>query len=52
MGEGGARRDSVILLHPIRWVDKRRFVRLGAVALDTIDRVNRALPISLGLVAV
>jgi mRNA interferase MazF len=52
IGEGGATKDSVILLNQIRSVDKRRLVRrLGAVAPDTMYRVNRALQISLGLVA-
>ncbi len=51
--EGGATKDSVILLNQIRSVDKRRLVRrLGAVAPDTMYTVNRALQISLGLVAV
>jgi mRNA interferase MazF len=49
--EGGARKDSVILLNQLRSIDKRRLVRkLGTVSADTMYRVNRALQISLGLV--
>ncbi len=52
-GEGGARKDSAILLNQIRSVDKRRLVRrLGTVRPDTMYKVNRALQISLGLVTV
>jgi len=49
--EGGARKDSVILLNQIRSIDKRRLIRrLGVVGSETMYKVNRALQISLGLV--
>ena len=52
-GEGGATRESVILLNQIRSVDKRRLVRrLGALSPETMRRVDRAIQISLGLVAI
>jgi len=41
---------SVVLLSQIRTVDKLRLVRkLGALDEDTLDRVDAALRISLGL---
>jgi len=53
VGEGGTKKDSVILLNQIRSVDKRRLVRrLGAIGADTMHKVDRALQISLGLIRV
>ena len=50
--EGGARKDSVVLLNQIRSVDRKRLVRrLGALNAETMRRVDRALQISVGLVA-
>lgn len=52
-GEGGATKESVILLNQIRSVDKRRLVRrLGALNPETMRRVDRAIQISFGLVAI
>ena len=52
-GEGGTNVDSAILLNQIRSVDKRRLVkRLGSVHPETMRRVDRALQISLGLIAI
>ena len=49
--EGGIKVNSVVLLNQIRSVDKERLVkRLGMLKPDTMGRVDRALPISLGLV--
>ena len=49
--EGGLMVDSVALLNQIRSVDKQRLVkRLGTVKQDTMDRVDQALQLSLGLV--
>jgi mRNA interferase MazF len=49
-GEGGCRVDSVILLRQIRCVDRIRLVkRLGAVRGDTLDSIDHALLITLGL---
>lgn len=51
--EGGLSVDSVVLLNQIRSIDKRRLVRrLGAVRPDTMEQVERALQISLGLLKV
>ena len=51
-GEYGLVKDSVILLEQIRTIDKRRLQeRIGALNTDTLQRANRALLISLGLVA-
>lgn len=51
--EGGLSVDSVALLNQIRSIDKRRLVRrLGAVRRDTMEQVERALQISLGLLKV
>jgi len=49
--EGGLKRDSVVLLNQIRTIDKRRLVeRWGRLSPETIEKVNQALKISLGLV--
>jgi mRNA interferase MazF len=51
--EGGLQSDSVVLLNQIRSIDRRRFVRrLGAVSRSTMERVNRALQISVGLIEI
>ena len=52
-GEGGATKDSVVLLNQIRTVDKRRIVRrLGAINTETMRRIERAIQISLGLAGI
>lgn len=52
-GEAGLAADSVILLNQIRTVDKQRLVkRLGRAQPETMDRVDFALAVSLGLVDV
>jgi mRNA interferase MazF len=49
--EGGLSVPSVVLLNQIRSIDRRRLVRrLGVVAPATIERVNRAIQISLGVI--
>lgn len=49
--EGGLSVDSVALLNQIRSIDKQRLVkRLGVVKQETMDRVDRAIQVSLGLV--
>lgn len=51
--EGGLNLDSVVLLNQIRSIDRRRLVRrLGAIRSATLERVDRALQISLGLLKV
>jgi mRNA interferase MazF len=48
--EGGLKQDSVILLNQVRSVDKQRLVeRLGMLNKDTLEKVDCALEISLGL---
>lgn len=50
---GGLMADSVVVLNQIRSIDKLRLVRrLGAVNLETMEKVDRAIQISLGLVKV
>jgi mRNA interferase MazF len=50
-GEGGLQTDSVALLNQIRSIDKTRLVRaLGVVGAETMERIDRALVLSLGLV--
>ncbi|HTZ74555.1 MAG TPA: type II toxin-antitoxin system PemK/MazF family toxin [Candidatus Aquilonibacter sp.] len=52
VGEGGLTKNSVVLLNQIRTIDKRRIVRrLGAIRADTMSRVERAIQISLGIIA-
>lgn len=49
--EGGLRADSVVLLNQIRSIDRDRLLRrLGRLRSATMDRVDRALAVSLGLV--
>jgi mRNA interferase MazF len=51
--EGGLDVDSVVLLNQIRTIDKSRLVRrLGAIRASTMERVERSLQISLGLLKV
>ena len=51
--EGGLSIPSVVLLNQIRSIDKRRLVRrLGILAPTTMERVNRAILISLGVVEI
>ncbi len=48
--EGGLEKDSVVLLNQIRSIDKRRLIRrLGALKPETMERVDQAIEISLGL---
>ena len=51
--EGGLSVDSVVLLNQIRSIDRRRLVRrLGAIRGSTMEKVERSLQISLGLLKV
>lgn len=48
--EGALSGDSVVLLNQIRSIDRRRLTkRLGVVRPSTMDKVERAIQISLGL---
>jgi len=50
--EGGLRNDSTILLNQARTIDKRRLIKhWGKLQDTTLERVDEALKISLGLVA-
>ena len=50
-GSLGLPRDSVILLEQIRTLDKRRLkTKLGSLDEQTMNRVNKAILISLGFV--
>jgi mRNA interferase MazF len=50
--EGGLQADSVVLLNQLRSMDKLRFIRrLGRLTPATMERVDRALMLSLGLIA-
>jgi mRNA interferase MazF len=49
--EGRLTVSSVVLLNQIRSIDRRRLVRrLGPVTQETLERVNRAMQLSLGLI--
>lgn len=51
--EGGLSQDSVILLNQIKTIDKTRLIKhLGKIKSETMERVNRALEISLGLIEI
>lgn len=50
--EGGLSQDSLILLNQIRSIDRQRLVkRLGKLGAKTMQEADRALSISVGLVA-
>ena len=49
--ESGMRKNSLILLNQIRSIDKERLIkRLGKLEEQTMERVNRAIELSLGLI--
>ena len=51
--EGGLQADSVILLNQLRSIDRRRLIRyLGRLRPETMVKVDRAVALSLGLIAV
>ena len=51
--EGGLRTESVALLNQIRSIDKQRLVRrLGILKPDTMERVDHAILISMGLIKI
>ncbi|RUS97614.1 mRNA interferase PemK [Dulcicalothrix desertica PCC 7102] len=48
--EGGMTVNSVVLLNQIRSIDKQRLIRkLGELTFASMERVNEAIQISLGL---
>lgn len=48
--EGGLKTTSVILLNQIRSIDLQRLIkRIGAIGLEKLNEVDRAIQISLGL---
>jgi mRNA interferase MazF len=50
-GEAGLKLDSVIVLNQIRSIDSERLIkRLGHVKPETLQKVDRALMISVGLI--
>ncbi|NUM43897.1 MAG: type II toxin-antitoxin system PemK/MazF family toxin [Anaerolineales bacterium] len=51
--EGGLANNSIILLNQIRTVDRTRFGRYwGRVSAETMQKVDEAIKISLGLVKI
>ena len=51
--EGGLKTDSVALLNQIRSIDKQRLVRrLGTLKPESMDRVDHAILISMGLIKI
>lgn len=49
--EGGLDCDSFVLLNQVRTVDKARLIKkLGSLKHGTVESINRAIEISLGLV--
>ena len=50
-GEGGCRVDSLVLVRQLRCIDRTRLVkRLGTVRGHTLDAIDQALLITLGLI--
>lgn len=48
--EGGLSEKSMVLLNQIRTVDKRRLIKkAGSLRQESMEKVNRAVEISLGL---
>ncbi len=51
--EGGLHQNSIVLLNQIRTIDKRRVGRYwGRLSAQTMQRVDKAIKISLGLVPI
>ncbi len=51
--EGGMTINSVILLNQIRSIDRQRLLRrLGELTAVTMERVNQAIQVSLGLIEI
>jgi mRNA interferase MazF len=51
--EGGMKVPSVVLANQIRSIDTQRLVkRLGSLQPETMERVDRALRLSMGLVSI
>lgn len=51
--EGGLKTASLVLLNQIRTIDKQRLVKkTGTLHTETMERVNKSLQISLGLVEI
>lgn len=51
-GEGNLEMDSTVLLEQIKTINKSRLLRyIGSVTEHTMDEINRAMAISLGLSA-
>jgi mRNA interferase MazF len=49
--EGGLKYNSVALLNQIRSIDKKRLIKyLGTLSSETMEQVDRAIQISLGLI--
>ena len=49
--EGGLKTNSVVLLNQIRSIDQQRLIRkIGAIGLEKLNEVDRAIQISFGLV--
>lgn len=49
-GEGGLWRDSMVLAEQVRTLEKTRLIRLlGSVSAEVMQRVNRALSVSLAM---
>lgn len=49
--EGGVAKKSIILLNQLRTIDKSRLLkRIGKITKNTLQKTDRALEISLGLV--
>ena len=49
-GSCGLAKDSVVLLEQIRTIDKKRLKeRMGALDAGSMDKINEALQVSLGL---
>ena len=48
--DGVLERTSVVLLNQVRTIDKTRLIKkIGVIPMETMEQVNRALEISLGL---
>lgn len=49
--EGGLSANSVVLLNQIRSIDKQRLIkRLGTATPETMQQIDQALQVSLGLI--
>ena len=50
-GEGGLKKDSIVLLNQIRTIDKKRLgKRISILSSEAMEKIDNAIKISIGLI--